>query len=163
MFRWILFWRFKRGQRAQKRDVLAVTEPARIGVPEERRDAPDWQGKDTETVTVGGSNTALALGAQNIVDDSECKLVLVRPAPLSVIAQSAKERSRAAAIRPKTSGSFTLPTAVTRSASLGRPRLTAPDLILGARCARFPVRQIQPSIAAAKLGSAQLRSSTAQE
>ena len=178
MWQWIFFWR---RQESPKTDAARPdadqspeskppqTEPELSSMPEQRRNEMNVRWKDTRTLTVVRSNAARAVEAQPVEDEPKPKPVLVLPIEAGAIAQpgedaatkaeedegsstgkgDASDWAKSGRIAYFTRGCYAV-------ARLGRPRLTAPDLMLNNRRGRSPLTLPKPNgTAAAKPGNAQ--------
>ena len=180
MFRWLFFWRRKQLPKPDaskpEAEPSLETEPEPISMPQERRDDVSSRSKGTRTLMVVRSNTARAVEPQCVEDDSAAKPVLALPAGLHVISQPAetvetKPRQAEGSLTGKVDASDVPKSGrinyFTRGcyavASLGRPRLIAPDVILDTRRGRPRTLPGQNGTADAVLNKAQLHPPAAEK
>jgi hypothetical protein len=180
MFERIFFWRGRRLPQAEaprpEPELLPVTNPEPISMPEVWRTELNSPRRDSRTLMVVHSNTARALEAQPVEHDDEAKPVLVlsvgpsilppppRPAEAkpephqdSPTGQPDSDLPQSGRIAYFTHGCYAV-------ASLGSPKLTAPDLIRDAKRRRLPQPRLdQSSTANAKPGNEPERPAAAQK
>jgi hypothetical protein len=158
---WIFFWRRqplpKVGEANREADLSPVTGPEPISMLQEQRKESNSPPKDARTLMLVHSNTIrvpeLQYDPHHVEDDSEATPVRVLPAGSSILSQpasmvetkpQAQNCFRASKVDATNSADLARIHYFTHCsyavASLGRPRLIAPDFLLAIRRARSPNR-----------------------